>query len=206
MSGFDPNTLQHAARVFRLPAKVTVKGRLSSITNAFVNGILPVIVPSSQEVAEALQVLGQDPTAILKCVYCSDPATEWDHLRPLIKYRKPTGFITEIQNLVPACGKCNQSKGNRDWRDWINSTARLSPKSRNKETESSARHLTAYENWRLPTCFNVEELLGSELWGRYWKHLEGLEERFDVIQKETREIEARLVAVMHKSNYPISHP
>ena len=41
-----------------------------------------------------------------------------------------TGFITEIANLVPACGKCNQSKGNKPWRDWMLSGAKLSPTGR----------------------------------------------------------------------------
>jgi len=38
----------------------------------------------------------------LQCSYCGTPATEWDHLRPLVMNKKPTGYISEIHNLVPA--------------------------------------------------------------------------------------------------------
>ncbi|WP_372491581.1 HNH endonuclease [Microbacterium galbinum] len=64
------------------------------------------------------------------CAYCGDTSTEWDHLRPLVDKQRPTGYISEIRNLVPACGKCNQSKGNKAWRTWMFSDARLSPKRR----------------------------------------------------------------------------
>ena len=32
--------------VFKMPVPVKIKGRTSSITNAFVNGIIPVIEPT----------------------------------------------------------------------------------------------------------------------------------------------------------------
>ena len=59
-------------------------------------------------------VLGEEGA---RCAYCGDKASDWDHLRPLVVKRRPTGFISEIANLVPACGKCNQSKGNSPWRE-----------------------------------------------------------------------------------------
>ena len=62
-----------------------------------------------------------------RCSYCRDAASEWDHFRPLVKDKQPTGYITEIHNLVPACGKCNQSKGNKDWKTWMLGDAELSP-------------------------------------------------------------------------------
>lgn len=44
------------------------------------------------------------------CVYCNSPvvATELDHITPLAG-----GGCDHIDNLVPACGKCNASKCNR---------------------------------------------------------------------------------------------
>jgi hypothetical protein len=30
----------------------------------------------------------------------------------LVEEKEPIGYISEIRNLVPVCGKCNQSKGN----------------------------------------------------------------------------------------------
>ena len=108
----------------QLPATMTVTGRSSSLTNAFINGIIPVIQPTEAEELEALRILGIDPVDI-RCAYCGDKSTEWDHLRPIITNQEPTGYITEIANLVPSCGKCNQSKGKSSWRAWITSTARL---------------------------------------------------------------------------------
>ena len=93
-----------------MPSVQTMVSRKSSITNAFVNTIIPTIPPTNDEIAKSLTILGMEPDDV-RCAYCGDKATEWDHLRPLVAKRRPTGFISEIANLVPACGKCNQSKG-----------------------------------------------------------------------------------------------
>jgi len=86
--------------VFMMPKTVNITGRSSSITNAFVNGIIPAIYPTEEEIMQSLEILGLDAND-LRCAYCGDPATEWDHLRPLVKDKKPTGYISEIYNLVP---------------------------------------------------------------------------------------------------------
>jgi len=118
--------------VFRMPTPVRITGRTSSITNSFVNGIIPCIVPTEAEIRKVLEVLGMNEQTI-RCAYCGDTYTEWDHFHPLIRNKRQTGYISEIHNLVPACGKCNQSKGNSYWKEWILGYARLSPKTRNKE-------------------------------------------------------------------------
>jgi hypothetical protein len=100
-------------RYCQLPTPMNVAGRSSSITNAFISAIIPVIEPGEEEEREALGILRIDPEDI-RCAYCGDKATEWDHLRPIISNQEPTGYITEIANLVPSCGKCNQSYEN--WR------------------------------------------------------------------------------------------
>src|SRR5687768_4986894 len=107
---------------FQMPTSMTITGRSSSITNAFVSAIIPVVFPTEAEVIEALAVLGMLPTDV-RCAYCGDASSEWDHLRPLVVNQKPTGFISEIANLVPSCGKCNQSKGKKPWREWMCSSA-----------------------------------------------------------------------------------
>jgi len=110
---------------FQMPSVQTMVSRKSSITNAFVSAIIPVIAPTHNEIEEALRILGMDPNDA-RCAFCGDKASEWDHLRPLVLQRRPTGYISEIANLVPLAGKCNQSKGNKPWRDWMVSAARLS--------------------------------------------------------------------------------
>jgi len=155
--------------VFRMPKIQTMVSRKSSITNAFVNAVIPSIIPEPEEIAEALSILGM-PTSSVRCVYCGDPFTEWDHLRPLVLNRRPTGYISEIANLVPSCGKCNQSKGNKRWRDWMLSNARLSPTGRgivNLDTRIS--RIEQYERWREPTQVDFAQLLGAERWEHYWR-------------------------------------
>ncbi len=154
--------------LFRMPTPMKITGRSSSITNAFINSIIPVLPPSEDDVKEALNVLKISKTDF-QCVYCGDGATEWDHLRPLVKEQKPTGYISEIQNLVPSCGKCNQSKGNKNWFDWILSDAPKSPKTREVENLNlRIENLQAYESWRKPTKVNFEDIVGSELWTQHW--------------------------------------
>jgi len=61
----------------QLPAPMTVTGRSSSLTNAFINAIIPVIEPTEDEQLEALRILSIDPTDI-RCAYFGDKSTEWD--------------------------------------------------------------------------------------------------------------------------------
>src|SRR5205085_7069127 len=95
-----------------------ITGRTTSIRNVFVAAIVPVIRPSAAEIKDVLETLGLDP-GDLRCSYCGDRASEWDHLRPLVEKGKPTGYPSSIRNLVPSCGKCNQSKGSSDWKKWM---------------------------------------------------------------------------------------
>ena len=92
---------------FSMPNRVKIPARSSSITNSFVQSLIPEVTPTDEDVVEVLQLLEIDPSDP-RCAYCGDPTTEWDHLRPLVKDKLPTGFVSEIGNLVPACGKCNQ--------------------------------------------------------------------------------------------------
>jgi hypothetical protein len=156
-----------ALKSFQMPVPVKITGRTSSITNSFVNAIIPVIEPNEAEIIEALTILGLDPLD-LRCAYCGDKSTEWDHLRPLIRGKQPTGYISEIANLVPACGKCNQSKGNKYWKDWMLSSAKLSPKTREIEDISARiQALEAYEAWKTIEPIDIVALVGSEVWEAY---------------------------------------
>ena len=147
-----------------------IAGRSSSITNAFVNSIIPVIKPSEDEIKEALNILGMDPESF-QCAYCGGTASEWDHLHPLVMNKQPTGYISEIQNLVPTCGKCNQSKGNKEWRVWIQSKAKLSPRTRGiPNLLERITRLEKYELWRKPTKLNFTEMVGKDEWNKHWQN------------------------------------
>ena len=57
--------------VFKMPTPVTIMGRSASITNSFVNGIIPAHKPTNAEIQEALNVLHQNEDDV-RCVYCGD--------------------------------------------------------------------------------------------------------------------------------------
>lgn len=156
--------------LFKMPTPMKITGRSSSITNAFINSIIPVVLPTNEQVKEALNILGMDCDKF-ECSYCGSSASEWDHLRPLVVNKKPTGYISEIHNLVPACGKCNQSKGNKLWSSWMVSEAKLSPRSRGiKDLEQRMERLAIYEQWLEPTLVDFEAIVGKEKWVQHWKN------------------------------------
>jgi 5-methylcytosine-specific restriction endonuclease McrA len=177
-------------RLCQMPSPGNIAGRSSSITNAFFNAIIPIVPPTEEEELEALDILGMDPTDI-RCAYCGDKSTEWDHLRAIITDQRPTGFITEIANLVPACGKCNQSKGKAPWRIWMMSSARLSPKTRGiTDIDERMARLSQYEQWREPKKIAIEDIVDAELWKRHqtnWRTVLDLLKESQKLAKEIRE-------------------
>lgn len=180
--------------VFRMPTLVKITGRTSSVTNSFVNGIIPIIMPTKEEITEVLGILGMNEQTI-RCVYCGDRHTEWDHFRPIVQKKKPTGYISEIHNLVPTCGKCNQSKGNYYWKDWILGDARLSPKARNVEGLSIyIANLEKYEAWSCPTVMDFEEIVGKDMWRKHWDNCEKIHEMMRESQKLSDEIKIKILA------------
>ena len=155
-----------SATEFDLPSIDRISGRSTSITSAFFKAITPVVRPTKEEIERALKILGMEEKCV--CAYCGGVKSEWDHLRPIVKNKHPTGYITEIANLVPSCGKCNQSKGNKDWREWMNGPAKGSPKSRNiLDIEARMKRLQEYEEWKKPTEIDYPQIAGEKDWNDY---------------------------------------
>lgn len=159
---------------FRKPLKIT--SRTSSVTNGFIQSIIPHIPPKDDELIEALGILGMT-LAKRTCVYCGVPATDWDHLRPIVRNKRPTGFIDEIRNLVPACGPCNQSKGGRVWREWMAGDARGSPKTRGvPDLQERIATLARFEQWGNVQPLDLRELAGAHHWDEHWANLAAIEQ------------------------------
>jgi len=137
------------------PGVATITARTSTIRSQFIRAIIPHIKATDEEYRKCLEVLGQDPGS-LTCSYCGIPATEWDHFRPIVKHKQPTGFVTDIYNLVPACGKCNQSKSGADWNVWIRGNARHVPKNGAGQEQRIAR-LEAYDTWSLERTHRLDD-------------------------------------------------
>jgi hypothetical protein len=171
-----------------MPTPIKITGRSSSITNAFINSIIPVVPPSAELVRQALEILGMTPETF-QCAYCGSDASEWDHFRPLVKDKRPTGYISEIHNLVPSCGKCNQSKGNKEWKIWMLSTAKLSPTARGIEDVSErVKRLEVYESSKAPTRMDFAAIVGEDVWAQHQNNLE----RVQSLMRESQELAAKI--------------
>ncbi len=160
--------------LFQMPTTAianAISARSSSITAAFVSSILPIVQPTDDEILQALQILEMEPNNV-RCAYCGDKSSEWDHLRPIVTDQKPTGFISEIRNLVPSCGKCNQSKGKKHWRQWMLSPAKQSPKTREiADLDKRIARLESYEKWGNLTPIDFTTIVPEELWLEYWSNM-----------------------------------
>ena len=152
---------------FWMPSVQTMASRKSSITNAFVNAIIPVLPPTVEEIDEVLRILEIDPMN-LTCSYCGVGASEWDHLRPLVMNiaRRDTSRRSPI-SCRPAANAI-RAKGTRH-RESGSSAAKQSPTGR-KIADVAVRcdRLAAYERWRPPTVVDFEQILGAERWANYW--------------------------------------
>lgn len=162
--------------IFKMPTAVKITGRTSSVTNAFVNGIIPCVQPTEEEIDECLLILGLDKFD-LRCAYCGNESSEWDHFRPIVRKKRPTGFITEIANLVPSCGKCNQSKSGSHWKNWMTGDAKNSPKTKGiADLKERVNRLEKYEQHKRAKEIDIEKIVGPELWEEYWNCHEMLHE------------------------------
>lgn len=97
----------------------TIMGRKSTFSNAFASALAPHDTYSPTEVAAAMSDLGQDPEGDLRCVYCGEPAATWDHVFNRVVKGDFSGHGHRIRNLVPCCRSCNESKGQKPWRDYL---------------------------------------------------------------------------------------
>lgn len=60
-----------------------------------------------------------------ECAYCGGSVQRWDHLVPVRR-----GGDTVLGNIVPACSKCDDSKGGMPFNEWAMSRAPSSPLTR----------------------------------------------------------------------------
>ena len=178
----------------KFPKPLKITSRTSTITNAFVQAVIPFAQPSHDELVLSLSHLGMEPNNIT-CCYCGDKATDWDHLRPLVKNKKPTGYISDFKNLVPCCAPCNQSKSGAYWKDWITGSAKKSPKSRNVVgLDDRIRKLEQFEEWGKVTPLTVNELADEKVFNDYWKTLEEVKFQMDAAQKQATIIRKQIVS------------
>jgi hypothetical protein len=119
------------------PGKSTITGRDSTIRSQFIRAKAPYLAPCEAELAKRLKDFNNEGEAL--CAYCGGEQTEWDHLFSMVMDKAWTGYFTEINNLIPACGKCNQSRGNKDFQLWMLTQTPNSPRIRAKLSDSEIR-------------------------------------------------------------------
>ncbi len=98
---------------FKMPGRDTLHTRQTTINMAFAKSLTPVLMPTQVELDVALALLGMEHG--IKCSYCGGAYQTWDHFQAATQQSRPSGFIDEIDNLVPCCSRCNSSRGNREW-------------------------------------------------------------------------------------------
>ena len=115
--------------------------------------------------------------------------------------KKATGYITELSNLIPACGKCNQSKGNKYWSDWIISDAKLSPKTRGiKNLNEKIELIKKYEIEFKPTKYDFRKLVGQSVWDEYMSLNDKIHTELRAAQNISDEIKRKILKSISGSN------
>jgi hypothetical protein len=167
-----------------------ITSRSSSITNSFVQAIIPSIEWTPEEEAEALDILGISKNDF-RCAYCGGHATDWDHLRPMVKNKRPTGYFNEIRNLVPACGPCNQSKSGFDWETWIRKSKRTHDL---PDLELRVERLHKFVAWGNLSPIAIEELVDNEAWETHWKNHDAIQNQMKAAQAHASHLKASVKA------------
>lgn len=132
------------------------------------------------------QVLACLEMAEPECIFCGDKNVKrWDHLVPVKK-----GGETVLGNMVPACGPCDDSKQDEEFRAWMRGDAPKSPTSRKiPDVEDRIRRIEKY----VASCDYQPQALKDRLspgeLERYQKimdELEDLRSRADDLIKDYR--------------------
>jgi hypothetical protein len=188
----DKQLQRQLLKAFRMPKKQGIMSRKSSITNAFVIAVIPIVPPTLDEIRHALSILEMDHLDV-RCAYCGDPSKVWDHLRPLVIKRRPTGYITEIANLLPSCGQCNSSKRNESWRDWMLSQVDLSPTARQiADVSERIARIAKYEQWKTPRKIDFSAIIGHDEWEHYWSLCERIVDEMRQCQDVAKSMKQRI--------------
>ncbi len=97
----------------------TIMERKSTFSNAFASALAPHDIYIPAVVAQAMRDLGQEAGAELQCVYCGESAATWDHVFNRVIKGEFSGHGHRIRNLVPSCRTCNERKGPKLWREFL---------------------------------------------------------------------------------------
>jgi len=134
----------------------------------------------------------EDYEAALKffggCAFCgTKQAPRKDHLVPVIQCGD---FIPH--NVVPACQKCDDSKGQKEYHEWMrNSSSRRSLKARGLTHEQVEERIKLIEKWQSGYKPMTEVQLFGEDYPRYREILQKMEQLCEEAKRVTSRVRAR---------------
>lgn len=165
----------------KVPTNDTIKSRTSTVAKSLATSVIPRIDPFDWELEIAKKTLRFGEEGEVLCTYCGKPATELDHLNPLVNNKMPSGYITEIANLVPCCRKCNGSKRSMPWKEWLTQNTDIEEETKRE----SIRILTRYTTELPATKLDYDKIKGFKA---FWNNYKSICEKLDTAEKEARKI------------------
>lgn len=185
---------------FKLPNATTLSGRKSTIAKSFSDGIAPRLQPTREEHEQFIKFFPK-VDGNHKCAYCGDRFEYYEHFRPLVIGTKPTGYGSDIYNLVPSCGNCNQNKGNSNWKEWMddNRNAGRADKFAHRKRVDQLKN---FEKWgeEKVIFIDYEKVVGSEKWQQYMKDYQTICETLNEMHKLQKEIKSVIVNEVKKAS------
>lgn len=180
---------------FKMPAKSKLSSRTSTISNSFAMSITPYINPTDEEVKNLYETLG---ISIGQCAYCLRESGSVDHFRSLVKDGMPSGYVTDITNLVPCCTQCNSKKGGKDWYEWYTSNENIKRLKDevglcDEQIQTRIEKLQAFEKNTKSYKIDFYDVLGDE-YNEYIRRKEELNKRL----KEEQEFCDTLLSKVEK--------
>ncbi|MBN2002853.1 MAG: HNH endonuclease [Anaerolineae bacterium] len=139
----------------RVPQRTTTGFVFSLVERALQEGIAKRQFGKA-EIEQVLAFFGDEPP---ECVYCGDHnVVRWDHLVPVSR-----GGETVLGNIVPSCARCDDSKRDIPFDEWMLSDAGHSPKSRQVEDiHRRIERIRAYAQHFGYATRSLEERLNTE--------------------------------------------
>jgi 5-methylcytosine-specific restriction endonuclease McrA len=153
-----------------------IKNRWTTINGAFQQALAVPEVYDPAKALEGLKALGQAGRTQLDCVYCGDPAGTWDHVYNTVRDHRFSGYGNRIFNLVSACRSCNEKKGSKPWRKFIE---RFAP---TPERDARIERLEAF------TALTEREHFG---WEQIRMRVPELAREYDELLKEVKSLITR---------------
>jgi hypothetical protein len=114
----------------------------------------------------------------ITCVYCdSAEATRWDHLHPVSQ-----GGDSSPGNLIPACGRCDDSKQDKTIEEWIKSKSKHRPAAGRLEIIHS--RILAYQEQFAYSSMDFDKKLNKDQRAIYLRFREKLDALRDQMRQD----------------------